>query len=80
MDYSQRYRKLLSSGRGRDLALGVLREEGADFIACVKAIYEVERLSLRECKLVAHKSPAWSGERQTREAFWNDVASLIEWA
>jgi ribosomal protein L7/L12 len=78
MDYTQRYRELRAAGRDRDLALAVLRREGARFIQCMKAVYEVDGLSLGECKAVVHQSPAWSDEAEAREAFWDEVIWLLE--
>lgn len=69
----ERYRALRSSGCNRDVALGVLRQSGASFLICMKAIYEVDGLPLDECKKAVHHSPAWSDKFEDREEFWDDV-------
>ena len=76
MDCTQRYRQLRATGKDRDIVLGVLRRKGASFIQCVKAMYEVDCLSLDECKVIVHQSPAWSDEVTTREAFWDEIIRL----
>jgi hypothetical protein len=78
MDFMQRYRELRSGGQGRDVALGALRREGARFIHCIKAVFDVDGLPLGECKAAVHLSPAWSDEHEAREEFWDEVARLIE--
>jgi hypothetical protein len=78
MDYSQRYRELHESGHGRDVALGVLRREGATFILCIKAVVDIDRVSISEAKSIVHRSPAWSDEREARENFWDEVIRLLE--
>jgi hypothetical protein len=73
----ERYRELRTSGCDRDVALGVLRQSGASFLFCMKAIYDVDGLRLDECKKAVHHSPAWSDEFDDREAFWDEVARQL---
>jgi hypothetical protein len=77
-DYTQRYRALRAAGRERDVALGILRRAGARFIQCMKAVYEVDGLPVGECKMVVHRSLAWSDEFAAREVFWDEVIRLLE--
>jgi hypothetical protein len=78
MDYTQRYRELRAKGIERDVALGVIRREGARFIHCMKAVHEADGLAAGECKSVVHQSPAWADESEAREAFWDEVTRLAE--
>jgi hypothetical protein len=78
MGFTERFRELRTCGHDRDVALGVLRRSGASFIDCVRSVREVERMSLRDAKLVVHQSHAWSDDRQAREAFWDSVIRAIE--
>jgi hypothetical protein len=78
MDYSQRYHELRAAGHGRDVALGVLRREGASFILCIKAVVDDDRVSVSEAKSIVHRSPAWYDEREAREAFWDEVIRHLE--
>jgi hypothetical protein len=60
------------------MALAIIRREGAGFVQCIKAVYEVDRLSLSECKAAVHRSTAWSDESENREKFWDEVIRLFE--
>ena len=78
MDYTQRYRELRATGHDRDVVLGVLRRQGAQLVHCIKAVVEVDHVSMGEAKSLVHRSPACSDERQAREAFWDEIIRLVE--
>lgn len=59
-DYSTLLREALNRGFSADLALAALRERGATLIDCVKAVREVQGLSLSEAKQLVDGSGAWS--------------------
>ena len=75
--YTERYRALRRAGADRDVALGVLRGEGARFLLCIVAVARVDCLSFGEAKAAVHHSPAWADEYADRECFWDEVARLL---
>lgn len=77
MDFVHRYRELREAGQDRDIAIGVLRREGANFLRCIQALHDVEGLSLSACKDIVHRSPAWFEERESRDVFWDEVIRLL---
>ena len=76
--FIERYSELRAVGRERDVAIGVLRKEGATFLFCIVALYRVDGLSLGDAKAAVHNSPALSDGVEDREAFWNAVYKTIE--
>ena len=78
MDFVQRYRELRLAGHSRDVALGVIRREGANFLQSMKVLYNVEGFSVGDAKTVVHTSPAWADEHDERETFWEEVGRCLE--
>lgn len=58
-DYSTLLREALNRGFSAELALAALRERGVTLIDCVKAVREVQVLSLSEAKRLVDDSQAW---------------------
>jgi hypothetical protein len=78
MDFIQRYRELRLAGHGCDVALGVIRSEGAGFIQRMKALHDVDALTVAEAKATVHQSPAWADNRADREEFWDEVIAILQ--
>ena len=62
----------------RDVALGVIRREGAGFIHCIKALHDVDGFAVAEAKAAVHHSPSWEDDRAGREAFWEEVIAILQ--
>jgi hypothetical protein len=58
-DYSTLLREALNHGFPIEPALAALRERGATLIDCVKAVREVQNLSLAEAKQLVDDSGAY---------------------
>jgi ribosomal protein L7/L12 len=76
MDETDRFRALLKDGRSRDDALSAMRRAGASPIGCIKAIHEVEQVSLAEAKRLFSESASWADIHRSHEAFADELETL----
>ena len=72
------YAGLVAQGATVEAALSQLRVEGATPVEAIKAIREVQGISLGEAKQIFSQSPAWSKEVLAGNALHDEVISLLE--
>ena len=77
-DYSTLLREATSRGYSLDLALTVLREQGASPIDSIKAVREVTGVSLTEAKKLVSGSKTWEDIRDSHARFVDEIADAFE--
>jgi hypothetical protein len=69
---------LVARGASVEAALSELRSAGASPIQAIKAIHDVQVVSLGEAKRVFSESPAWAQEVRDGDALHAELTAIME--
>jgi ribosomal protein L7/L12 len=67
--------KILTKGGSVEDVLLYLKERGCSKIACIKAIYLLQKVNLRQAKHIVHYSNVWQDVREQDEEFHQSLVS-----
>jgi ribosomal protein L7/L12 len=70
-------RALYRLGATREQILALLRTKGATPIECIKALQELEGLSLADAKHAMHTSECWSDLRSDHDRLHAEAESIL---
>jgi len=70
--------RMLSDGYAVENILALLREHGLSKTASIKALMDLQGLTLAEAKRVVHLSPTWQDVYKRDEALHDVLAEAVE--
>jgi ribosomal protein L7/L12 len=75
---TRRFRELRAGGRDVQNSLATLRREGASQFDSVKAVREVESVTLGEAKVIVDASSAWADTRESNESLRDSTITPLD--